>query len=687
MEKKKIYNVLKNIFDIIIIVLLFILSIKKGGFYKYDTLFFNLGILIIGTIYLILKLVKVYKINKLNKENKKVKIDVISMLLFGLCVAYFLPILFKNYANLNDSIFEMVRYYCLFLIYNIVKNSDNKKIYMSALVAITLIQCIIGIDGIANRYLAPYFSYFRTGYLSQDITRMSANIQYANVFAMLCLISLVLVIDRLLNNLNNKSKIKNSIYFTFAFIFLSSIILSSSRTVMALVLLSFISIIIMNRREKNKIIYLLSIYCILTVLICIYTTLVYKNMLINLTSIYSLFGISLLISFAIFYIFNCVYYSIQNYVNLRTNISNYGSVKFKTNCIIISVILFLIVYIVVGLKISKPIHISSGSKINSASREIYDIKKNKENNISFKVRSDETDSRFKVTIYTVDSKFKSKVLKEFNYYENTNWNFKFDFFLTGDVRNLKIDIKCEKGSINLDEFYINNQKQILNYAILPSVVVFRINDILHTSNSATDRVIYNKDAIKIITKTSTNFLIGTGGEGFSHLYKTVQEVNYNSTEVHNSFLQIFVESGVIGFLCITVVITLVLFKGKNNIYKLALFTLVLHSIVDLNFSYMLMISIFGILIAMIDMDVYISLETNVYRILLSFVLIVLVIVTIVVLKANIAQCIKVPQYNLDENDKNYEKIRNEVIDKYKLKMKLDPYDEDYKNKYKNFISE
>lgn len=686
MEKKKnkIYSVIKNIFDIIIVLLLVILSIKKGGFYKYDTLFFNLGILVIGTVYLVFKLIKINRLNKSNNENKKVKIDVISLLLFGLSISYFLPILFKNYANINDSVFEMVRYYCLFLIYNIVKNSNNKKIYVNAIIVVTLVQCIIGVDGIANRYLALFFSNFRTGYLSQDITRMSANIQYANVFAMLCLISSILIIDKLLNSLSARSKIKNSVYFLLLFIFISSIILSSSRTVMLLTLISFIIILIMNRKEKDKIIYLLSMYCILIIITCIYTTLIYKDIQSNLTNIYSLFGISIVMTLIISYIFNNIYYVIQNLISLKTNISNYNSMNFKFNIIIILVILLLILYIIIGLRLTKPLYISSDFKMNSVSREIYDINKNMENDISFKVSSNDSDSRFKITIYTVDKEFKSEVLKEINYYDNTSWNFDIKCFLTENVRNIKMEVKCDKGSISLGDFYINGKEQVLDYSILPSVVIYRVKDILHNSNSATDRVTYCKDAFKIITKSSTNFLIGTGGEGFSHLYKEVQEVEYNSTEVHNSFIQIFVESGIIGFLIIASIIVLGLLKGKNNTYKLAFVILVIHSIVDLNFSYMLMISIFGILIAMIDLDVNILLDINAYRTLLSLILAIVVIVTIIVLNANIAQNIKIPQINTDRE--NYDIFENDIINKYKLRIKLDPYDNEYKKAYNNLIS-
>ncbi len=684
-KKRNILDISKNIFDIIIVVLLFLLSIKKGGFYKYDTLFFNLGILIIGCIYFFINII----IINCKNTNKKVKVDIISILLLGLSIAYMLPIFFKNYANLNDSIYEMIRYYCLFIIYNIVKKSNNKQIYINSIVIITIIQCIIGIDGIANRYLLEFFSNFRTGYLNKDLNRMSANIQYANVFAILCLISFIIISYKLLEKLDNNNSIKNninnSIHFCLIFILLSSIILSSSRMVMIIYVLSFISIIIINRKNKNKLLYFIIINFIQIIIISIYTTLIYKNIQINLNNIYIIFLISLIVDFIIGFVINFIYYHFISIINLKINIKN----NYNFNKVYISLIIFIILalftYIVIGLNLSKPLYVSSNLNENIISRDIYDINKNNENSISFVVKGQEEDSRFKISLYSVNNDFKTELLKEFNYYNNASWEFNYNFFIKENIRNIRIDIKCEKGSIYLDKFLVNNKKQILEYAILPSTLIYRINDIIHNSNSQTDRIMYSKDAIKIIKKTFPNFLIGVGGEGFYNLYKTVQEINYTSTEVHNSFLQIFVESGIIGFMIIISSCIIVLLKSKNNVYKLIFIVLILHSIFDLDFSYMLVISIFGILLAILDININIQLKINLYNILICVVFILTFAINIIVFKANIAlnipvQNVKLTDTYLDDN------IKNELIKKYELKIKLDPYDDDYKKEYESLLS-
>jgi tetratricopeptide (TPR) repeat protein len=54
-----------------------------------------------------------------------------------------------------------------------------------------------------------------------------------------------------------------------------------------------------------------------------------------------------------------------------------------------------------------------------------------------------------------------------------------------------------------------------------------------------------RDAIKIIKDYP---LFGAGGGGFRSLYQGYQERIYYSTEVHNHFLQVWVEAGILGFL-------------------------------------------------------------------------------------------------------------------------------------------
>jgi O-antigen ligase len=59
------------------------------------------------------------------------------------------------------------------------------------------------------------------------------------------------------------------------------------------------------------------------------------------------------------------------------------------------------------------------------------------------------------------------------------------------------------------------------------------------------RIEYNKDALKLIPQ---NWLFGTGGGGWKAIYQSVQDFFYTAVFVHNNYLQVFLESGIFGFI-------------------------------------------------------------------------------------------------------------------------------------------
>ena len=105
-----------------------------------------------------------------------------------------------------------------------------------------------------------------------------------------------------------------------------------------------------------------------------------------------------------------------------------------------------------------------------------------------------------------------------------------------------------------------NNKEYSKYCLLlPYNLVDRVSDMLHFNNGYSLRKEYLHDAFKIITHNAKNFFIGIGGEGFRNEYKYYQTKDYTSTEVHNSYIQIFLESGLLGFLSIISIIIYHLF--------------------------------------------------------------------------------------------------------------------------------
>ncbi len=600
----------KIIIDYIIVILLFFLSIKKGGFYISDGITFNISIIIISLIYFIFNIVKKDLLNNLNeikfkeifnidniKKNIK-KADYINVLFFVLSIAYILPIVFKTYANLYESVFEVLRVCNMFFIYNIVKRSDNKKIYINSLLMILFIQCLIGIDELGKRYLEPILNIFNSGYLDTNLTRLSGTIQYANNLGIFIAMSFVIVFDKFFKN-------QKKYLYVILSIFLSSVLLTGSRMVLLILIITILIYILKNKKIYNSNEMIL-IFITLFVSSLIYVTILSNYILMNSNLIYSIFIILILFSYMCIYVYSKIkskFFVIKNNENgkhVKNDKQNINLNNKLLKQIIIATCLVIISYIIFGLYISKPLYIDSNQKDTKVYKNIYGIKNGEDNIFKIDIKDKETDSRYELIVYEVGNNYEAKVLKIYEYYNTSTGNFNLDFKASNDAKYLNIYINCYKGSIKVDNAILNEKNNILEYKILPSSLVNRLKDSFYGSTTVRDRVEYTKDSFKILTKSPLTFVFGTGGEGFKNLYKSVQTLKYASTEVHNTYLQIFVESGIIGFSCILGIIIFSLKNSKNNLIKLVYIMFLVYGIFDISFSYMLSIVIFAILIGILD---------------------------------------------------------------------------------------
>ncbi|AEE91909.1 O-antigen polymerase [Tepidanaerobacter acetatoxydans Re1] len=88
---------------------------------------------------------------------------------------------------------------------------------------------------------------------------------------------------------------------------------------------------------------------------------------------------------------------------------------------------------------------------------------------------------------------------------------------------------------------------ILAYKYIPESISRRIMSISTEDSSFTGRVSFYRDALKII---KDHPVLGTGGGGWKSIYQAYQSYRYFTTEVHNFFLQLWVETGTIGILAL-----------------------------------------------------------------------------------------------------------------------------------------
>lgn len=713
----KFKNMFKNIIDVIIISFFIILSIKKGGFYKTDSLFFYLLVIFLGSVYILSYYLKniLEKYIKKKEDDIKVKIrkfDVIEILLFLLTLSYLLPIIFNNYSNLSDSIFEMIRYFSIYIIYFIVKKSDNKNMYMNGILIMTLIQCFIGVDGLANRYLENILNTFNSGYLKlNNLSRMSATIQYANIFSLFCVISSIYLISKIKKYSLEKilsNKVKYSLIFLLLVIYTSSIILSQSRIILAVFIIYVIFTLASKININNK-----------TLIICsIIVSVVYSNIFMNILNTNAIYVyIFTILTYIISFILSIIYFKIlskrlsdkktDNDIDKKESayFNKFKSIiakatkdnKLKAICTIV----IICIYFVLTIVLKVPVKLTSSSNKNDISRNIYKLNANAQNDILVRIKPDQEDTRYKVNFLVVNDKLETSQIKSYGYYSNTNDTFEIKYIPKSDFKYLIVNISCQKGSLKITDILVNNDKNYIDYILFPSEILYRIIDFLSGDTSFKERIYYIEDAIKIITKSYANFFIGVGGEGFKNIYEQVKIANYSSTEVHNVYLQIFVESGVIGFILFFLIFLLSLKNSKNNIIKLLLVIIYITSFFDLNFSYLIVMSTFAILLALLDKNEVKAktVQSNLGKILLNvkyncyYILVISfsIVIFVLVLKANIAYYMKIPK--IDNNEVTFSEITSSVTLKEKRVM-LDKSENAYREsllgdykRYLNIINE
>ena len=90
-----------------------------------------------------------------------------------------------------------------------------------------------------------------------------------------------------------------------------------------------------------------------------------------------------------------------------------------------------------------------------------------------------------------------------------------------------------------------------------------------------------------------------GGNCFRVMYETVQNVEYISLEVHSLFIQILVESGIIGLIAILIPIIDTLIKSEKNVYRLMFSILLIFAMFDVYLTYTYMMFIFVIILGIV----------------------------------------------------------------------------------------
>ena len=86
---------------------------------------------------------------------------------------------------------------------------------------------------------------------------------------------------------------------------------------------------------------------------------------------------------------------------------------------------------------------------------------------------------------------------------------------------------------------------------------------------------------------SNNFLTGLGGDAWNLKYKEVQGYEYESSDIHNYYLRVWLQFGIIGILSIIFILLYILkINNEEKVgIKYGIIVLLLHSGMEVNLSY------------------------------------------------------------------------------------------------------
>lgn len=131
--------------------------------------------------------------------------------------------------------------------------------------------------------------------------------------------------------------------------------------------------------------------------------------------------------------------------------------------------------------------------------------------------------------------------------------------------------------------------------VMPASVADRFKEFHLQNQNVMDRFNFYSDAMKII---KDHPVLGVGGGGWNSIYRSYQSFLYDTSEVHNHFLQLWVESGTVGFVFYILLWTgflissvrVLLRSGSNQIKVLswsaftAALAIGMHSAIDFTLS-------------------------------------------------------------------------------------------------------
>lgn len=576
---------LNNILNIIILIALLFTNIYAGllvGSYLKNN---------VQIINMLLNIIAIISILYNSIIKKRFKINRLDILVFILSLSSIIPLIFKTYASVQDTIEYALWYLSVANIYIIAKNiiyinKKYKNVIIYGTIIISILLILIGIDDITFNYLAELKN--KLGNIiryTETNTRLESTFRYPNSFASCICFAMFLTIGKAIST---KNKIEKPVLEAIVFIQLSAIWLSGSRlTIIIFLIMLLIYMILLRKKKENlSIIKIISVNIILAIIYSTFYLEAIENedWIFAWKSLFIIFIVSILIHIILNYILNIIY-------------------KIKTKNIVITAFLIgsiLVFTFIVLLQIDTPLKVENiQGTDNVITRRIYNIEPNKEYNLKFDIdiyQSEDTYCIYEILVKQYD-KYEKSIKQDRIRFENNNIGNELITIQTDpNTTNLRISFRTkeqtDKVMMRINSLEINGKKHILEYKYLPTKLISRFGTEVFETKSTWERFTFISDGLKVAKE---NILFGTGGNGWMYKYKDVQTYKYTSRDVHSHPIQMLIQYGIIGFMAYVGIILILclnvkkVFKDNKDIINItilcAVINIILHSFLDMDMSY------------------------------------------------------------------------------------------------------
>ncbi|TCK93128.1 O-antigen ligase-like membrane protein [Natranaerovirga hydrolytica] len=668
-HKKHTNKMIEVVMISLLAILLFSLPFSRGLFFEKEMMItYMLSFLLFG----------LYTIIKIKSKEKITLQSPFGYIAVALVIAYILPIIFFQWANLRGAIGLILSHINYLIIYVMVsdysKKIQYKMVILNTIIASGFITASIGILA-----LAGYVDY-RDAVLGAS--RIASTFQYPNTLAAL-MMTLFFIVTGLQNT---QTKLwQKSIYGAIGYVMLITFIFTYSRSAWLLfpIFAIIYLILIPSKNRINTLFYYIAVG--IPTIAILQPFMRYSEMD---TEKKPMLLISLIIGLVIFTV---IHISIQ-FIIKRLQEKHYKIIYILLG----TMVAMATVFIVIAVNTTQPLVFDNtnhrANRVQQINRTIKDSHSESEYTLTIEVEDaslNEEDWPWRVRIHSSNEEGELSLIEEKVGSIDEQGMIEIPFTTERDTEDLIIYFRSQhpqtKTTFYEAKLYDHNDALIedlkLSYKYIPEQLISRFNAIDASESSASTRIAYYRDGLNIYRH---NIILGSGGGAWNEMYPGYQSQPYYSTQAHNYFLQTIIETGTIGLaILIFFIMTLVLMLMKslknkdamNITLVIAIVSMLGHSFLDFNFSYLSMPIILWALVGLLNTD-GINIDLKLYKkfktIQISPVIPLIIIAIMFIFTLSLYR-----GYSIGIEAENTRRATEERIELYQRAISRDPFRAEY----------